>query len=546
MSFRYNSSQQMSLYDTAVNNKNVEQFLGLKKNAKLAVFATEIFPKIDEEPFTVLFSKGDNSRPNVPINVIIGALLLKDYFHMSDDVTIMSLHTNPLFQYLLHTSSMEVQPLSYRTLSRFRRRVYLYEETNGIDLIHECLVPLYGEMANMMNIGGRVKRMDSMMIETSAKKLCRFELLFDTFSRLVMKLHKLHLDTLIEGLEIYTYPEYENEVIYRSSTQEALSKADQLLVDICKLIPRCDGNTDVECLEEYKILKTVVDQQTIENDENSRRLKTPEEGLNGGMIQTPTDPTATYREKNGTGHTGQIANVTESVSDDDGPKRSIVTDYQVEQNLHSDTKFITEALNELPDSDVPKEGMTTMITDGGYFGNDIIRLASQKGVNLITTELKGKETEDIYADFKLSEDGTQVITCPAGEAPKEQSYSSSLRRIRISMDKDKCAGCPHYNLCHPRIWKTKATKYVPVKAVTKAAMQRIHDSEQYKDYCHLRNGVETIPSILRRCSHIDELPVRGLDKVRFWFGFKIGGLNLGKLFRYLNQQDKCAQNSEKS
>ena len=40
-------------------------------------FAEYVFPKIDERPFEVLYSKKD-SRPNTPVNVQIGALLIKD------------------------------------------------------------------------------------------------------------------------------------------------------------------------------------------------------------------------------------------------------------------------------------------------------------------------------------------------------------------------------------------------------------------------------------------------------------------------------------
>ena len=38
------------------------------------IFRDEIFPHIDEKPFSVLYS-GACSRPNTPVNVIIGALL---------------------------------------------------------------------------------------------------------------------------------------------------------------------------------------------------------------------------------------------------------------------------------------------------------------------------------------------------------------------------------------------------------------------------------------------------------------------------------------
>ena len=38
---------------------------------------------------------------------------------------------------------------------------------------------------------------------------------------------------------------------------------------------------------------------------------------------------------------------------------------------------------------------------------------AEKNVTLITTDLKGTDVADIYADFKFSEDGKEIISCPA-------------------------------------------------------------------------------------------------------------------------------------
>ena len=40
-------------------------------------FADKVFPAIDENIFSVLYSK-KASRPNTPVNVIVGALILKE------------------------------------------------------------------------------------------------------------------------------------------------------------------------------------------------------------------------------------------------------------------------------------------------------------------------------------------------------------------------------------------------------------------------------------------------------------------------------------
>lgn len=57
------------------------------------IFADGIFPAIDEQRFSVLYSD-KASRPNAPANVIIGALIIKELFDYSDDGMVENLMLN--------------------------------------------------------------------------------------------------------------------------------------------------------------------------------------------------------------------------------------------------------------------------------------------------------------------------------------------------------------------------------------------------------------------------------------------------------------------
>ncbi|MDT3702176.1 MAG: hypothetical protein ROZ36_03875 [Thermincola sp.] len=48
-------------------------------------FADIIFPAINEERFAVLYSDNVASRPNSPVNAVIGSLILKELFNLTDD-----------------------------------------------------------------------------------------------------------------------------------------------------------------------------------------------------------------------------------------------------------------------------------------------------------------------------------------------------------------------------------------------------------------------------------------------------------------------------
>lgn len=75
MSFKENAYQQLSITDSFSSLTAREQKALEKSWAK--VFADELFPAIDEKRFDVLYSD-QASRPNTPVNVIIGALIIKE------------------------------------------------------------------------------------------------------------------------------------------------------------------------------------------------------------------------------------------------------------------------------------------------------------------------------------------------------------------------------------------------------------------------------------------------------------------------------------
>ena len=84
MSFKENTYHQMPFTDNFSELTAREQKALEKSWAK--VFADEIFPSIDEKRFSVLYSD-KASRLNTPVNVIVGALIIKELllsFHLPD------------------------------------------------------------------------------------------------------------------------------------------------------------------------------------------------------------------------------------------------------------------------------------------------------------------------------------------------------------------------------------------------------------------------------------------------------------------------------
>lgn len=528
MSFKTNEVDQLSLFDSFSNLTAREQ--KALENSWAKVFAEEVFPKINEKPFAVLYSD-KASRPNTPVNVIIGACIIKELFDYSDDEMVEGLMLDLRLQYALHTTSFEEQPLSDKTLSRFRRRCYDYEQTHGVDLYKMAITDYNNEIAKMMKLDGKIRRMDSMMINSNMRMLVRSELIYSCIAKLVKYIYENKPEAVPESLLHYAQPNDFNKVLYheRSSSLEErmlqfLSDA-ECLYDITK--------TGYEDVPEYELFIRCFSEQSI-LQEGKRRWFTKEDRQGRStMLLNPTDPEATYREKGGKVYRGYVANVEETV----GKNGSVITDYEYEPNIHSDAEFIKERIDELPVQDT----RTSMIVDGAYYSAEAEEKAREKNIELLPTALAIKNRRTNIAMFQMDEQKTRVIQCPAGHEPRSCCYKKSNDEFKLSFDRDKCAGCPHKDQCHPKIYKKVANVLITRKSLMRVELEKRMASEEYELYRRIRNGVETIPSILRRNYHLEKLP-RGKQRGKFFFGSKIAALNFRKLFHFTKGSSNYAPN----
>lgn len=528
MSFNLNPEQQLTLDDSTFHLTARERKALDKSWA--AVFADDIFPRIDEEPFRVLYCE-DNGRPNTPVNVLIGASIIKEMLDYSDDDMVEGLMLDIRLQYALRTSSFEEQPLSDKSLSNFRKRCYQYEQKTGIDLMHVCIKSLSKEIARVMKISGRTRRMDSMMIDANIKKLSRLELIYTCIADLVTRLKKESVEGIPESLLHYADANDYNKVFYHTKSADYTERALQLLSDSDILMDlfreRCHD------WKEYGLLSRCISEQTVV-EEGRRRLATREDGtMTSSILQNPSDPEATFRSKAGEEHRGYVANLEESV----GENGSVITDYQFEPNTYSDSQFLADTLDAMEPSEEP----IVIATDGAYPSPDNQKRAEEKNVHIVSTNMPGKKANDFYADFKLSDDGKTILACPGGAEPISVTGPYKNGQMRVTIPADRCACCPHREQCPAHKGRQTSAFTVSMSSINRAKTQRMMDGGDGADYARLRNGVETLPSSLRRNYHTDKLP-RGRLRGKLFPGFKIGALNFRKLFTYRMGWGNYAQN----
>lgn len=522
MSYKANQSQQLTLNDSFINQTARTQKIIM--NSWCKDFADIVFPAIKEERFAVLYSDNAASRPNTPVNFIVGALMLKENNNLNDDELLESICCDTRYQFALHTTHLKEQPVSDRTFSRFRERVYHYELETGANLLEDEMLHLAEVYQKYMHLNANVKRMDSLMIASRCKHMSRLEIIYQTTANAIRLLHRLGNDERIpSALMHYLNDDDYNQVIYYCKGEEVTPRLYKVLKEAAavKMLMADEAWHD---FAEYQLLLRVLLEQSTESADGTIAAKHKKE-ISSKSLQNPTDPDATYRSKAGKKHKGYVGNIVETVGENGD---SLITAVGFEQNIHSDSDFCKEYLGSRP----KHAEQEILLADGAYSGKENQELADARNTRLITTALTGKPIDKIYADFQFSEDGRNVISCPSGYTPLKTTHYPKTGMCRVLFARECCETCPHKNECKGKAQKKNYAVFVSANMAARAQYIQKLSTEEYMQLTRKRNAIEGIMSVLRRRYHIDDIPVFGYLRTRQFYLFKIGAYNFNKLVKH--------------
>ena len=522
MSFKTNKTQQITLNDSFINQTPRTQKMIM--NSWCKDFADIVFPAIKEDRFSVLYSDSKNSRPNTPINIIVGALILKESNGLNDDELLESICCDVRYQYALHTTHLAEQPVSDRTFSRFRARLYDYERESGENLLNDEMMHLSEVFGKYMNLNSNIKRMDSLMIASRCKRMSRLEIIYSTVANAVQLIHRLGGDEILTSNLIHYLNEDDyNHVIYYCKGEDVTPRLEKVLQEAVAVKQLMEDDS-FRSFSEYKLLIRVLTEQS-DTDESGNCIPKKKKEITPSSLQNPSDPDATYRSKAGKDNKGYVGNIVETVGKNGD---SLITDTGYDKNSHSDSQFCKDYLSKKDSSSAPE----TMITDGAYGGEENRELANSCNTKLVTTALIGKDTNPIFADFIFSEDGKSVTQCPMGNIPEKTTYYPKTGVCRTLIKKECCDNCPHKDECKGKPQKKNYAVHVSQTMKSRASYLKEMTSKEFITLARMRNAVEGIPSVLRRKYHIDDIPAYGLLKSRQFFLLKIGAYNFKKLLRH--------------
>lgn len=139
------------------------------------------------------------------------------------------------------------KPISDRTFSRFRERLYNYMKETEIDLLQEEMESMPEIFVNYMTINPSLKRMDSLMVASNSKNMSRLEVLYTCVTNMVKTVVRTGEEQQLKELEHYLDDEDRNKTIYHRKTEEISSRLQVVINDATLLMGKLGMNT-LNCL----------------------------------------------------------------------------------------------------------------------------------------------------------------------------------------------------------------------------------------------------------------------------------------------------------
>lgn len=492
-----------------------------------------ILPNINEKDYEVLYSD-KASRPNTPVNVLVTLLIIQNLNGYTDQELVDSLLFDERTQYATATIDDEKPNISKNMISNFRMKIFNYKLKTNIDLFEKTKEELNNYIIKLSGMDINFRRIDSMMVSSSCKKMTRTELIYIIDRNFIKFANKLEIE-IDDKFKRYLDDSDRIDTLYRNKETERKGKLSFLLSETKELIDQYkDNNNNVNDETEYKQLVRVYEDQF--DDENN----SPKDGkdIKPTSLQTPYDEDATYRFKYDH-NVGYVVTNTEII--DNKKNISLIIESEVSQNIKSDLQTMEEIIERKKESNNPDEQI--YITDAGFFSAEINEKALNANIKLIPTDMTGKSEERDDNLDKFIVDNNTILECPNGQKPIKCIHSEKRNIIYATFDKSKCDYCPSREMCPINKSKSKNMLITSKKQVELAKVKKQIKTDEYKKIAKLRSGAESIPSLLRNVYNIDKRPTKGMANLVMRLNLSVLSINIKKKINYINEK-KIQPNSK--
>ncbi len=470
-------------------------------------FYREFFCRLDETPFAVLYADCP-SRPNIPVNVLVGLEYLKAGNGWTDEEMFDEFGYNSQVRYALGFRQLGDGDFEPRTLYYFRERLSRYMQETGINLLEKAFEKVTDQQIAAYQLKTGKQRMDSTQIASNIRVMGRLQLLVEVLQRVYRMLTVEDQGHYAEDFARFIQG-HAGQYVYHlkgQDTSEHLQRIGELMQ--CLLV-ELEPNYALEPV--YQMLMRVFGEH-FRVEEKTIKIKEGKE-LSANSLQSPDDLEATYRQKNNKSFRGYVANLTETC-DPENPLQ-LVTKVQVASNHTEDAEMLVEALPNLKE----RTDLDTLYTDGGYGSPDADKTLMDHRVEQIQTAIRGRipSSEKLnLSDFtiKLAESGKPTqITCPQAQSTPVHT-SSQKKAYAAHFEDNLCLTCPLLSKCPVQRGKRDLRFHLrfdqkQINMSERRQRSLIHQEEGR----NLRAAVEATVRQVKHPFPASKLPVRGKFRI---------------------------------
>jgi len=498
------------------------------------VFYHEFFSKLDEEPFNVLYADCP-SRPNVPVNVLVGLEFMKAGNGWSDEEMFDAYCYDVQVRFALGLRQLGEGYFDIRTLYYFRERLSRHMQEHGENLLDQTFEQMTDELISVYQLKTGKQRMDSTQIASNIREMSRLHLLVDVIQRVYCMLTKEDQNHYEEAFAAYTIGDAGQYVyhIKGQDTGEHLQKIGELIE---RMLVELQPGYNQEPV--YRVLERVFGEH-FRLEEEVLKIKMNKE-LSASSLQSADDLEATYREKGKKSYKGYVANLTETCDVEN--KLQLITKVQVQANNVDDADLLVEALQNLKE----RTDIETIYTDGGYGSPEADETLQYNHVEQIQSAIRGRapSAEKLnLADFEIkqTERGTPTqVTCPHQQTVVVHP-SSQQKSYVAHFDTEVCRTCPfnQNGACHIQSGKRDTRFHLRFSRQQANMSQRRRRSLIHqKEGRNLRAAVEATVREVKHPFPASKLPVRGLFRVTCMVIGSALVSNVRRIQRYLEGKRK--------
>jgi len=489
-------------------------------------FRREVFGRIDEQPYAVLYSD-DPSRPNEPVNVLLGLAILKAGFGWTDEEMYEHYLYDVQVRFALGHDNLGEGEFDLRTVYNFRGRLTEHMEKKGVNLLEKTFEQITDEQIEAYQLRTGKQRVDSTQIASNIRNMSRLQLLVEVLQRVHRMFDETDQAQYAEKLEPYLKGS-SGQYLYRIKGEDTDSHLQSIGELMQTLVAELHDKYQDDAT--FKILSRVFDEHFVV-EEGQLRAKMGQE-LRADSLQSPDDPDATYRQKRGKDYVGHVANLTETCDPENDLQ--LIVKVQVEPNTTDDADMLEEALPEI----AARMDVDEMHTDGGYNSADVDKAMREHGVEHIQTAIRGaKPSEDTLnlEDFQWEtndEGQPQLVTCP-NEQTVPVTPGRAEDRYLAHFDKSICEHCPLLDKCPADPLKRTPQRVLRfTQQQVNVARRRQRSAEARASGQNLRAAVEASVRSLKHPFGNGKLPVRGKPRMSMMIAASAAMSNLRRIHRY--------------